>query len=423
MSKVQAYVYDITQGMAAQMSMALVGKQIDIVPHTGIVVFGKEYFFGDGPQVGEPGKTVPIKVSQILDLGETEKTSQELEAHIRSALAIEHTPSNYNLLSHNCNHYANDVAKFLLKGKGIPDNIVNVANEALSTPQGQQLRVMIEGMERSMRADTSAGGTSFNPFGSVGGGAPSVAAPAAPPAAALSASTSEPPNEDLEAALAEVASSNGVEDQRAALSTLLKITENVVKDPVEGKFRRIKMSNVAFAKKVGECAGAIEVMLSAGWVPGTTPEGEDAWLLDEGGALHQDAIKKRLAAELAKLPPLPASAAPKPAATPPAAQPAGMGGYGSMGGYGGMGGMGGMPGGLPPGGLNNPMVQQMMQNPGMMQQAQQMMQNNPQMMAQAQQMMQNPQMMQQMQQMMQDPQMMAQMQNMMGGMGRGGGGF
>merc|ERR1712151_848719 len=93
-----------------------------------------------------------------------ERTRQELEAHIHSVLALEHNEQNYSLLNHNCNHYANDVAKFLLNGRGIPENIVNFGQDALSTPQGQQLRGMIEGMERNMRQ--GGGGSSMNPFGS-----------------------------------------------------------------------------------------------------------------------------------------------------------------------------------------------------------------------------------------------------------------
>lgn len=60
------------------------------------------------------------------------------------------------------------------------------------------------------------------------------------------------------------------------------------------------------------------------------------------------------------------------------------------------GGGGGAPGGGPPGAGGMPDMQQMMNNPGMMQQAQQMMRQNPGMMQQAQQMMQNPGMMQKM---------------------------
>jgi hypothetical protein len=402
--QVQAYVYDVSQGMAATMSMALVGKQVDIVPHTGIVVFGKEYFFGSGPCIGEPGKTVPVAVSKVIDLGQTSKTCAELEAHINSVLASEHTPENYSLLHHNCNHYANDVAKFLLNGKGLPDGIVNIAQEALSTPQGQNLRMMIENMDKQMRSGIG-GGSSLNPYANVGSSGSTAPVPAAP---AASAEATDP---ELESALEELASKNDVEVQRAALTLLLKITENVVNNPGEPKFRRIKMSNAAFKNKIDKADGGVDIMVAAGWLPDCTPEGEDCWVMPEEADGRQQMPKRRLAEQLAKLPAAPsqpATPAPAPVPPAPAADP-----FGGMGGLGGLGGPGGMP--------NPQMMQQMMNNPQMMQQAQQMMQNNPQMMAQAQQMMQNPQAMAQVQQMMQNnPQMMQQMQQMMGQGGFGG---
>eukprot|EP00930_Biecheleria_cincta_P078170 TRINITY_DN6557_c0_g4_i1.p1 TRINITY_DN6557_c0_g4~~TRINITY_DN6557_c0_g4_i1.p1 ORF type:complete len:414 (+),score=130.73 TRINITY_DN6557_c0_g4_i1:181-1422(+) len=411
MTKVTAYVYDITQGMAAQMSVALLGKRIDIIPHTGIAAFGKEYFFGSGPCIGEPGKSVPVPVAQVLELGETQKTAEELEVYIRDVLALEHNEQNYNLLNHNCNHYADAVAKFLLDGKGLPDSIVNVAEEALSTPQGQTIRVMIENMEKSMRSGSSGAGSAMNPFSNVGTAVP-AAVPWQPSVTAVS--TTSAANEELEAALKELAS-NPVEERRAALGMLLKMTENVEKDPGEQKFRRIKMSNAAFMKKVGAAAGGVDVMVAAGWLPDVTPEGEDAWVMNDDAARQQGDIQKRLAAEVAKLPAAPAPA-PAPASTPaPAAGGYTGPGLDALNGLGGFDGLGGL-------GAGNPALQQAMQNPALMQQAQHMMQNNPQMMAQAQQMMQNPQMMAQMQQMMQNPQAMAQLQQMMGGMGGGMGG-
>lgn len=41
-------VYDITMGMAKQMSMMFIGQQVDAVYHTSLIVFGKEYYFGGG---------------------------------------------------------------------------------------------------------------------------------------------------------------------------------------------------------------------------------------------------------------------------------------------------------------------------------------------------------------------------------------
>lgn len=360
----------------------------DIVPHTGIAVFGKEYFFGGGPQTGIPGQSVPVPVAQVLELGETSKTCEELEAYIRDVLSIQHTEQNYDLLKHNCNHYADDVAKFLLDGKGLPSGIVNVAEEALSTPQGQTLKVMIENMERSMRS----GGASMNPFGS------QASMPSAAPVPAPV--TADEPGE-LQAALAELAK-NETEVRRTALQMLLKMTKNVEENPTEPKFRRIKMANPAFQKKVEAATGGVDVMMAAGWLPDTSPEGEDCWLLGDAATSMQASVSKRLSEELKKLP-APPTPAPAPVPAPvPSPSP---GGYGGMPSPGGFPGLGGLPGGLPPGMANNPMMQQMM--------------NNPQMMQQAQQMMQDPNMMSQVQQMMQNPQAMAQLQQMMGGGGFG----
>ena len=38
---VKLHVYDLSHGMAASMSMQFLGIQLDIVPHTGVVVYGR----------------------------------------------------------------------------------------------------------------------------------------------------------------------------------------------------------------------------------------------------------------------------------------------------------------------------------------------------------------------------------------------
>jgi PPPDE putative peptidase domain len=48
--KVQLALYDLSRGMARSMSYALLGKQVDGIWHTGIIVYGKEHFFSGGLQ-------------------------------------------------------------------------------------------------------------------------------------------------------------------------------------------------------------------------------------------------------------------------------------------------------------------------------------------------------------------------------------
>merc|ERR1739838_1047972 len=70
---VKLYIYDLSQGMAKMMSAPLLGKQIDGVWHTAIVVYDREYFFGSGGvNHVRPGTTQLGAPLQKLNLGTTE---------------------------------------------------------------------------------------------------------------------------------------------------------------------------------------------------------------------------------------------------------------------------------------------------------------------------------------------------------------
>ena len=102
--KVVVYQYDLTNGLARQLSRGLIGKQIEGVWHTAVCVFGKEYFYGGGICVGEPKKTpygYPVKE---LDFGYTNKTKEDLQAYIKS-INSQFTINTYDVLNHNCNHF------------------------------------------------------------------------------------------------------------------------------------------------------------------------------------------------------------------------------------------------------------------------------------------------------------------------------
>ncbi len=219
-ARVQCYVYDISQGMSRAMSMAFVGKQVDIIPHTGIVVqpWNKEYFFGGGVCIARPGQSVPLQPCEILELGTTNKTEEQLMAFLRE-IQPQFTQATYNLLTHNCNHLANRIALFLTEERaGVPDRIVNIANEALSTPQGQNLRAIIEQFDANMRANNEA--NVMNPFGGTGGGIQDSSSygPAAGgmAAAAPSAASSRP---------AAAAAAPDMSQLTAALEELGKVSE------------------------------------------------------------------------------------------------------------------------------------------------------------------------------------------------------
>ncbi|KAG6968604.1 hypothetical protein JG687_00003672 [Phytophthora cactorum] len=151
---VTLHVYDLSHGMARQLSPALLGKTIDGVWHTGVLVFGKEYFFGGGGiQAMAPELVVQrygMQPVRTITLGETTQTQQQLEQFLRENSA-RFTDATYDLLRHNCNNFSDEVAKFLV-GSGIPQYILDLPNEALNSPFGAMLRPMLDNMNNQMHA-------------------------------------------------------------------------------------------------------------------------------------------------------------------------------------------------------------------------------------------------------------------------------
>jgi hypothetical protein len=73
---VKLAMYDISQGLASQHSQMLLGKHIDGIWHTSLIVYGKEYYFGKGICYNLVGNTPFGKPTRVVDLGETRKSEE-----------------------------------------------------------------------------------------------------------------------------------------------------------------------------------------------------------------------------------------------------------------------------------------------------------------------------------------------------------
>ncbi|KAG0054732.1 hypothetical protein BGZ89_002563 [Linnemannia elongata] len=142
--KVTLFVYDLSHGMARNMSLGLVGRQIDAIYHTSVVIFGREFFYGQGIMSAIPGTTPHGQPIERVDMGETE-IPQEVFMEFMDNMRETYTADAYHLLDNNCNNFSNDVCQFLV-GKNIPDRITSLPADFLNTPFGQSMRPMIEGM-------------------------------------------------------------------------------------------------------------------------------------------------------------------------------------------------------------------------------------------------------------------------------------
>ena len=105
-AEVVLHVYDLSQGAAAALSPMLLGRRIELVPHTGVVLRGLEVFYGGGIVAMPPHAVVGrfgMRPVERLTLGRTRRSEAEVRAFLLE-LRPRFAPERYNLLTHNCNN-------------------------------------------------------------------------------------------------------------------------------------------------------------------------------------------------------------------------------------------------------------------------------------------------------------------------------
>ncbi|KAK6164257.1 hypothetical protein DH2020_001121 [Rehmannia glutinosa] len=159
--KVSLNVYDLSQGLARQLSTTFLGKAIEGIWHTGVVVYGYEYYFGAGIQSAPVGTTPYGTPMRVIDLGVTHVPKDVFEMYLQE-IGPRYTAETYSLLTHNCNNFSNEVAQFLV-GTSIPDYILNLPNEVMSSPMGALMLPMIQQLETTLRAGAVPQAPQFRP--------------------------------------------------------------------------------------------------------------------------------------------------------------------------------------------------------------------------------------------------------------------
>ncbi|XP_042469624.1 desumoylating isopeptidase 1-like [Zingiber officinale] len=159
--KVKLHIYDLSQGLARQLSTTFLGKAIEAVWHTGLVVYGKEYYFSGGIQQDPAGKTPYGTPMRVVDLGETHVPEDVFELYLKE-ISPRFTAETYNLLTHNCNNFSNEVAQFLV-GTTIPDYILQLPDEVMNSPMGGMLLPMLQGLETTLKSGAVPQAPQFNP--------------------------------------------------------------------------------------------------------------------------------------------------------------------------------------------------------------------------------------------------------------------
>ncbi|KAI0514435.1 PUL domain-containing protein [Xylaria bambusicola] len=150
MMDVHLLVYDLSGGLARQMSMGMLGFQLDAIYHTSIELEGVEYVYDGGINSIRPGSSHLGRPLERILLGKTELPLEVIVEYIDSLREI-YTPQAYDLFRHNCNNFSNDFSTFML-GKGIPEHIANMPQAVLDSPFGRILQPQLEQMVQQRKA-------------------------------------------------------------------------------------------------------------------------------------------------------------------------------------------------------------------------------------------------------------------------------
>ena len=137
------------------MSVPLLGRRIDGIWHTSIIVYNREWQYSGGIVSGVPQPTLMgMSPARTHDLGQTDIPLELFQEFVRdmrprftqqtygAASPVHCEPTDiamvcrYNLLTHNCNNFTNEAAEFLL-GQGIPSYITGLPAEVPPLPSNR----------------------------------------------------------------------------------------------------------------------------------------------------------------------------------------------------------------------------------------------------------------------------------------------
>ncbi|CAK9047132.1 unnamed protein product [Durusdinium trenchii] len=110
---VHLHLYDLSRGLASMLGPVLLSKELEGVWHTGIVVYGKEYYFGGDIFYDTPANTGFGTPRVVIPLGTTLRQRDELHAFIVDELKPVFNREAYDAARNNCNHFTDRVSLHL----------------------------------------------------------------------------------------------------------------------------------------------------------------------------------------------------------------------------------------------------------------------------------------------------------------------
>lgn len=153
--EVIVHMYDLSSGAASSISPFLLGERLGGIWHTGIVVFGKEYYFGGEIYYDTPGQTcfgLPVK---RIALGYTLWRQEELHALIVNELKPLFCRESYDVILHNCNHFSDRICRWLT-GTALPEEVSRQPEKFMQCFATRAARPLLNRWLVGMDSDTSS---------------------------------------------------------------------------------------------------------------------------------------------------------------------------------------------------------------------------------------------------------------------------
>jgi len=154
-SPVALHYYDLSKGAASAISPWLLGQRLDGLWHTGVVVYGKEYFFGGDICLDTPGTTAFGEPTKVIELGFTLWRQEELHNYVVDELRPFFNKDVYDIVLNNCNHFADRVCVWLT-GLHLPAEVVQQPEKVMQLRAARMLRPVLNRWLGNIEANPAA---------------------------------------------------------------------------------------------------------------------------------------------------------------------------------------------------------------------------------------------------------------------------
>eukprot|EP00931_Biecheleriopsis_adriatica_P045753 TRINITY_DN2620_c0_g1_i1.p1 TRINITY_DN2620_c0_g1~~TRINITY_DN2620_c0_g1_i1.p1 ORF type:complete len:657 (+),score=110.98 TRINITY_DN2620_c0_g1_i1:43-1971(+) len=144
--EVRLHMYDLSRGAGSQVKW-LLGDDMQRIWHTGVVAFDKEYFFSSDTIFDLPGKTSFGEPTEVITLGYTFWSQDELHDFIVSDLKPLFHRDTYDVICNNCNHFSDRLSLYLA-GKHLPEEILLQSKKLMDLVSVRTARPILNWMLR-----------------------------------------------------------------------------------------------------------------------------------------------------------------------------------------------------------------------------------------------------------------------------------